>query len=258
MKVRDGRLFALVFVALFAVLSFAADIFSVSAEPGPQPQAGCPQAQVVCPDSVEKTGKLAFTATIKGGDQNVTPTFNWTVSQGSIGSGQGTSVIELDMTGIVEGTSVTATVDIGGFSRECGYGSTSASCTTSIIKKAEARKFDEYGGIKPVDQEPRLDNFAIELQNDPTAVGYIISYGGRASRPGDPQKAGDRAKNYIVKKRGIDPARVMAVDGGYREEPSFELWLVPVGADGPTATPTMDPPTKKPAAKTKKRKGKKS
>ncbi|HKY05721.1 MAG TPA: hypothetical protein VJQ56_12565, partial [Blastocatellia bacterium] len=171
MKLRHRRFFPLVFAALIATFPFASGIQSASVQP--RPQSGCPNTQVTCPDSVEKTGLLTFTANVKGGDPSVTPTFNWTVSQGTIGSGQGTQMIELDLTGVDEGTSVTATVEIGGYSRECGYGSTTSSCTTTIVKKPVARKFDEYGGIKPADQEPRLDNLVIELQNDPTAQGHV-------------------------------------------------------------------------------------
>ena len=41
----------------------------------------------------------------------------------------------------------------------------------------KARKFDEYGNIRFNDEKARLDNFAIQLQNEPTSQGYIIGYG---------------------------------------------------------------------------------
>jgi hypothetical protein len=40
--------------------------------------------------------KLALFASVTGGDENVTPTYNWTVSDGTIDSGQGTSTITID------------------------------------------------------------------------------------------------------------------------------------------------------------------
>jgi hypothetical protein len=128
------------------------------------------------------------------------------------------------------------------------------------MKKAEAREFDEYGQIRQEDQEPRLDNFAIELQNDPTAVGYIIAYGGRAAKAGSAQRAADKAKDYLVKKRGLTPDRVLTLDGGRREEAAFELWLVPAGADLPHPTPTLEPAETRPAspAKPKTRKKRKT
>ena len=147
---------------------------------------------------------------------------------------------------------MTATVNVGGYDREC---STSSSCTASVLKKAEARKFDEYGKLAAGDENPRLDNFAIELQNDPTAQGYVIAYGGRKSLAGTAMKMADRVKDYLVKKRNLDAQRVMTLDGGFREEPTVELWLVPSGATPPSATPTVDPSEVMPAKKkTKPRK----
>jgi hypothetical protein len=199
---------------------------------------------------VNTGGALTFTVNVSGGDPNITPTYNWTVSNGTISSGQGTSSISLDLSGVQGDSTVTATVDVGGYSREC---SSSQSCTTSVMKKAEARKFDEYGKIAAEDENARLDNFAIELQSDPTAQGYIIAYGGRRSRAGDGQKMADKAKSYLVKKRGLGSDRVMAMDGGLREEVTVELWIAPSGAEPPAASPTLDPSEAKPAKPAKRK-----
>jgi hypothetical protein len=104
-----------------------------------------------------------------------------------------------------------------------------------------ARKIDEYGNIRFNDEKARLDNFAIELQNDPTAQGYLICYGGRRGRAGEAAARCDRAKNYLVTTRGIDASRIVTVDGGYRENLTVELWVVPTGAQPPTASPTVQP-----------------
>ena len=101
-------------------------------------------------------------------------------------------------------------------------------------------KFDEYGNIRFNDEKARLDNYAIPLQNDPGAQGYIIAYGGRRGVAGEAQARADRAKNYLVNTRGIDAGRLVTVDGGYREDLTVELWIVPTGATAPTATPNVD------------------
>ncbi len=203
----------------------------------------CPNVTVSCPDTVNESTPITFTANVSGGDQNVTPTFNWTISAGTITSGQGTSSITADTTGLGNQTA-TATVDVGGYDRNC---STSASCTVSVTKKAEARKIDEYGRLNPADENARLDNFAIELQNDPTSHAYVLAYGGRTSRVGLAQANAGRVKNYLVKTRGIGGDRVVTKDGGFKEQPSVELWLVPTGAPPPTPSPTVDPKDVKPA-----------
>jgi hypothetical protein len=184
----------------------------------------CPNVTVSCSD------------TAKAGTP-ITPTYNWTVSAGTITSGQGTSSITVDTTGLPNNSTVTATVDVGGYDRSC---STSASCTTGITSIGP-RKIDEYGNIRYNDEKARLDNYAIELQNDPTAQGYLICYGGRKGRTGEAQRRCDRAKDYLVNTRGISADRIVTVDGGYKEDLTVELWVVPSGANPPTASPTVDP-----------------
>ncbi|HEV2706498.1 MAG TPA: hypothetical protein VGV59_11275 [Pyrinomonadaceae bacterium] len=197
----------------------------------------CPTVRVSCPDSVQPGSPITFTADVSDGDRNVTPTFNWTVSAGTISSGQGTSSITVDTTGL-GGQTVTATVDVGGYGAECRA---SNSCTTSIVAVPLARKIDEYGNIRFNDEKARLDNFAIELQNNPGATGLIIAYGGRRGRAGEAQARAERARDYLVNQRGIEASRIQTLDGGYREDLTVELWIVPTGATPPTASPTVDP-----------------
>ncbi len=246
MKISDKRVFPLSVVLTLSLFFSASAIFRVTAQ-----QPACPTVRTTCPDTVSVGEKLTFTVNVSGGDPNVTPTYNWTVSNGSIASGQGTSTIEMDMSEVAGDSTVTATVDVGGYSREC---STASSCTTSVMKRLEARKLDEYGKIASKDENGRLDNFVIELSNDPTAQGYIIAYGGRTSRAGDAQKMADRAKSYLVKTRGLDAQRVMTMDGGLREEPMTELWIAPSGAQPPQATPNVDPSEATPKKTPKKKK----
>jgi hypothetical protein len=96
-----------------------------------------------------------------------------------------------------------------------------------------ARKFDEYGNIRFNDEKARLDNFAIQLQNEPAAQGYIIGYG---SCDAEGQTRANRAKDYLVNTRGIDAGRLVVVDGGCMPELKVELWVVPSGATPPAAS----------------------
>ncbi|HZH31087.1 MAG TPA: hypothetical protein VEY11_10025 [Pyrinomonadaceae bacterium] len=209
-------------------------------------QQGCPAVTVSCPDTAAENleDALTFTANMSGGDPSVTPTFNWTVSAGAISSGQGTSSIKVDTTGI-GGQTVTATVDVGGFLRECR---TSNSCTTSISRKtAPAVKFGEYVTDDLSANKAQLDKFVLALQRDPSAQGYLIAYGGRTSQPTDAQKAADNATDYTINTRKLDGARTLSGVGGYRERPTVELWIAPPGAQPPLATPTIAAENVKPA-----------
>jgi len=186
----------------------------------------CPTISVSCPADVDLGAPITFTASI-GGDMNVT--YNWTVSAGTISSGQGTSSITVDSSGL-GGQSVTATLEVGGLDPSC---SRTASCTTSVkAPNPPAVKFDEYGNIKFNDEKARLDNYAIQLQNQPGSQGYIIAYG---SCEGEAQARADRAKDYLVNTRGIDAGRLVTIDGGCMPELKVELWVVPTGATAPAA-----------------------
>jgi hypothetical protein len=227
------------------LLCAASSVFAQSARPQPTPS--CPTVSVSSTDTVTSSQPITFTANVSGGAK-VAPTYSWTVSAGTISSGQGTSSISVDTTGI-DGQSVTATVDVGGY----GYGCrTSNSSTTSVARNVEARKFDEYGKVSFEDEQARLDNFAADLQNDPMATGYIITYGGRQSQPDEAQERANTAVNYLTKTRKISSERTSGVVGGYREEPTTELWIVPAGANPPMANPTVDPSEVKPAKVTQK------
>jgi hypothetical protein len=187
----------------------------------------CPTVSVSCPSDVDQGSPITYSASVSG---DMTVTYNGTVSAGTISSGQGTSSITVDTAGL-GGQTVTATVDLGGLDPSC---SRTASCSTQVrAPNAPAVKFDEYGNIKFNDEKARLDNYAIQLQNQPDAQGYIIAYGSCA---GEAQARADRAKDYLVNTRGIDGSRLMTVDGGCRSDLSVELWIVPRGATAPAAS----------------------
>jgi hypothetical protein len=193
-----------------------------------KPPPPCPTVSVSCPSDVDAGQPITFTASVSGGDSAATYTYNWSVSAGTISSGQGTSTITVDTNGVAA-QSVTATVSIGGADTACT--GTTASCTTGIKPAPKPPlKFDEYGNIKFNDEKARLDNYAIQLQNDPTSTATIIVYGSCA---GEAQQRGDRAKDYLVNTRGIEAGRITVVDGGCRSDLTVQLWIVPSGATPP-------------------------
>ncbi|HSE36955.1 MAG TPA: hypothetical protein VLG74_06595, partial [Blastocatellia bacterium] len=189
----------------------------------------CPQVSVSCPsDGVDVGTPITFTASVSGGPESMT--YNWSVSVGTITSGQGTPSITVDTAGL-GGQSVTATLSLGGVDPAC---TSTASCTTPVKPpKPVARQFDEYGNIRFNDEKARLDNYAIQLQNDPSATATIIAYG---SCTGEGQARADRAKDYLVNTRGIEAGRITTIDGGYRADLTVQLWIVPSGADAPVAS----------------------
>src|ERR1700730_7959655 len=119
----------------------------------------CPTVVVTCPDS-DIGPTLTFNANLGGVAPSAKLAFNWTVSKGKIASGQGTSSISVDISG-VEGQSLTATVEVGGIPDACGN---KASCATNVCAVVHALQFYEYGDLSLADERARLDKFAAELQ----------------------------------------------------------------------------------------------
>lgn len=197
----------------------------------------CPKLSVYSDDTVSPGQTLTMDALIQLGDPNVTPTFRWMISAGKIVSGQGTSSINIDTTG-ASGT-ITGTVEIGGYQSQCD---STASSTTSLVSKPQTRKFDEFSPMmKDEVINERLDNFAIELQNDKTAKGVLLFYAGRTSRVGAIEALLAYAKKHLSSKRAIPATQLVAQDGGFRESGLIELWLMPAGAPMPTPSNFLDP-----------------
>lgn len=85
----------------------------------------------------------------------------------------------------------------------------------------------------------QLEDFRELLLKDANSQAFIIAYNGREDHSGKARRYAWRAKNYLVKSRGINPQRIFAIEGGRRAEFIVELWLVPKGAEAPKPTPTI-------------------
>ena len=185
---------------------------------------------------------MTFVANVAGGDPAVEPTFKWTVSAGRIVSGEGTSAITVDTSGVA-GQKLTATVAVGGYPPACTM---SDSCELTVAPAPTPRKVGEYGNNLFKDEKARLDKLTAELENDPGAQAHFICYGGRREPPGVAHRRCVRAAKYVIDYHGIDFGRVVIVDGGYRKDPAVEFWIVPYGAQPPRPTPNVFPNGSKP------------
>lgn len=197
----------------------------------PLPPPVCPSVNISCPDRVIPGQPVTFGAALTGGSGNVTPVYNWTVSAGKIIEGQGTNSIKVDTTGLA-GQSVTATLSMGGYDSDC-----SATCSLHFPAPLTCRKFDEYSGITRNDEKARLDNFAIELQNDPTATAHVIVNPGQGGRSGQAQTQTKGIVDYLVNSRRLDAQRIVPIVGPERSGQMVELWVCPQGAAPPKAGP---------------------
>ncbi len=166
---------------------------------------------------------MTFTANLTGGAD---VTYNWTVSTGTISSGQGTSAITVDTTGLA-GQTVTATVELGGLKPDCNCQNTDSE-SAGVAPREIATEEDIFG--KQVDDEVkvRVDNFYIKLNNDPNARGFIINYGTAAQI-----KARRAQIMKAINFRKYDKGRVTFVDSIADGGVNTKFYLVPSGADEP-------------------------
>jgi hypothetical protein len=220
--------------------------------------AQCAPDMMADPNCTPSGSTVSLTATASDPDGD-TLLYTWSTTGGRI-TGDGANVT-WDLSGAAPGT-YTASVEV-----DDGCGCIAYSSATVVVDRCNCvptptpiptptasptptpeivvppptpTKFDQYGNIPRNDVKARLDNFANELQANPGAQGYIIAYGGRRGVAGEAQRRADFAKDYLVNTRGIDAGRLVTLDGGFQEEASTELWIVPAGATPPTASPTVD------------------
>jgi hypothetical protein len=188
----------------------------------------CPSLTVSGPAGITAPGgTMTFTANLSGGSQDQV-TYNWTVSAGTIESGQGTPSITVSVPSDMAGGNITATVDIGGMDPSCNCPA-NASETAGISPNPENTLIDEFGKATDDDVKARVDNWYIQLNQNPNAQGYVINYGTPAEirrRKAQIQKA--------INFRKYDASRLTFVDGPDNGTgPDTKFYLVPPGADNP-------------------------
>jgi hypothetical protein len=203
------------------VFIFCAVLFAQNDSP-----ASCPTISVDGPSRIINPGETAtFTATVDISDPKKL-IYNWTVDAGEIIEGQGTSTIGIKISK-EWAQSLTAMVEIKGLPENCPN---SASETVFYDPPPKAEKIDEFGTATNGNVKMRFDSFMIELQNDPTAQGYIINYGSDKEL----LKRERQIRNAIAFRK-YDAQRITFVRGGETEETiKTQFWIVPPGAAPPT------------------------
>ena len=192
-------------------------------------------------DGPEKVleGDLITFAAFNAVTNSATPLkYVWKVSPDSskITSGQGTPAITVDTSGM-GGQSIEAYLDV----TDDIYGSTcfqKNSVRTDVEKQVmpEPMRCDSFESQAFDEDKARFDNCVISLQSSPDAQLYIIVYQGtdRASmKRNTADKLSKRTLDYLVKTRGVDPRRISIVNWGTRPKTSFEIWIIPPGAQPP-------------------------
>lgn len=88
-------------------------------------------------------------------------------------------------------------------------------------------KFDEYQSIPFQDEKARLDNWALAI--DKLSRGVIVVLGETKSARNKLLKRAQRGKQFLVTKHGIEPNRILVLDGGHRDSFGTQLHIYPIG-----------------------------
>ena len=100
---------------------------------------------------------------------------------------------------------------------------------------------DSFGKVSEYEARLHLDSFGIALLGDRTRTGYIVTYAGKRAAVDEARKWAERARNYLISVRGLPVVQLIVIDGGYREAPTMELYIVEPNACSPIPNPTVDP-----------------
>ncbi len=198
-----------------------------------QPVDPCPQLNIKAPNQPVRDGvPIKISATLAGGDKKIAPMFDWSISAGVINAGQGTPTIEVDTTGAGVDRSIYATVLIGGFSPECV-----SSGSASVTVAGPPQKSDKFGPLSEDELSQRVDNFLSTVSQTDRA--YIFAYAGRTNVRGYASNSLRQIRAHALRS-GMPSDRLVTIDGGFREEPEYELWVVPIGSEAPRPSPTVN------------------
>ena len=99
-----------------------------------------------------------------------------------------------------------------------------------------------YSDSSPEKRHVYLDYLADQLQkisSDSTV--YILGYAGQRATVGEAQARANLAKDYLTQKRGIDPRRIVIVDGGHRDPAGVDLYITRRGQPKPLSSPNIYP-----------------
>jgi hypothetical protein len=114
----------------------------------------------------------------------------------------------------------------------------------SSSAKADEPWLSHYPGSISWELEmAHLDNFSIQIMNDPNLIGYILIYSGEDSCRGEAQARAVRMKNYMIGLRGVPWNKVMWRDGGRYRGKGLEIFHLGLPKDklGETTFP-YEPP----------------
>jgi hypothetical protein len=193
------------------------------------PAQDCPASVKVNTSSYEVTegDTITFIAEVK--PTPASATYNWSVSSGTIASGQGTTVIQVITDGF-GGMSITATADLGGYPRNC---ITYSSSTVNILKAPEKIISANYTTAQDLTAAVKKFITQTDLKNiDISQTAFIYIYSS-ATTTATQLKAINSAIIKEFEKNGVLSFQYKIADGGKKKTASFEMYRLMPGSHEP-------------------------
>ncbi|REJ75288.1 MAG: hypothetical protein DWQ47_07320 [Acidobacteria bacterium] len=184
----------------------------------------CPTIGITGPLVPVKDGDSAIFSANLGEDVDLKKVnFEWTVENGSITSGQGTSEIAVSVSG-----EPTATVRVSGLDDDCDA-EVSLKARYGDIEPTPVF-FDEFWKVKDKLLERRVAALKSALRRNPSVSVKIISYG-----PAIEVERRERRVRDLLADTSTGPtpdaSRVVFANGGTETDLRTRVWVVPSGAN---------------------------
>lgn len=197
-------------------------------------QDACPNIKLSGPAGITRVGEpMAFSAIVDENNAKLIGTYNWTISAGTIIEGQGTPAIKVDTNGLgSQAITATLTLTFTGF-QLCENNLSEVGVVEEIPK---AVLFEKTTNQTCEFRQMVMDGYFTQLNNDPSAAGYIFTFGS----PRTVAKL-ERQMRANLKWRKYDESRITFINGGGRsKKATIEFWVVPAGAEIPKPEPPVE------------------
>ncbi len=209
------------FITLFFVLLFTLEDLVLAQNVVPD----CPETFSLASNSepIREGDIVTFTANVSS--KNPPITYNWAISAGTILSGQGTSSIQIE-TSNLGAIQVTATVQLGNIDSRC---KNTESITISITSKPRYSMVEGFTQ-KGNEAKSRLDLLVGMLKDNPTSRTALVAYSRYRKNITEAEVRLEFAYKYLIDK-GIEPDRIVTLNGGNASEAITQVFIIPAGAD---------------------------
>ena len=161
-------------------------------------------------------GIEVYTVKLGNGIEKYNVGYKWQAKGGKIISGQNTYQVAF----LRDSSETDIKIEVDGLPKNCA----NTYSESSVIDYVLPLRIDEFGKISQGDKKARMDNFFVELQNNPAAEGVI-----KLQDDNDLMTHLRFLSNYI-KVRNFDKTRVSFIIADENEQQT-QLWIIPPGAE---------------------------